>query len=38
MKEKNQEATHKKFTAKYGEKVFCIISVNEGDKKKNLQY
>lgn len=31
---KNQEATHKKFTAKYRGKVFYIISVKEGDKKK----
>jgi len=31
---KNQEATHKKFTAKYGSKVFYVISVKEGDKKK----
>ncbi len=31
---KNQEATHKKFTAKYGGKVFYVISVKEGDKKK----
>lgn len=31
---KNQKATHKKFTARYGGKVFYIISVKEGDKKK----
>jgi hypothetical protein len=31
---KNQAATHKKFTAKYGGKVFYVISVKEGDKKK----
>lgn len=31
---KHQEATHKKFTAKYGGKVFYVISVKEGDKKK----
>ena len=31
---KNQEATHKKFTAKHGGKVFYVISVKEGDKKK----
>lgn len=31
---KNQEATHRKFTAKYGGKVFYVISVKEGDKKK----
>ena len=31
---KNQEATHKKFTAKYGGKVFYVISVKDGDKKK----
>jgi len=31
---KNQETTHKKFTAKYGGKVFYVISVKEGDKKK----
>ena len=30
----NQEATHKKFTTKYGGKVFYVISVKEGDKKK----
>lgn len=30
---KNQEATHKKWTAKYGGKVFYVISVKEGDKK-----
>jgi hypothetical protein len=30
---KNQEATHKKFTAKYGGKVFYVISVKDGDKK-----
>ena len=29
-----QEATHEKFTEKYGGKVFYIISVKEGDKKK----
>lgn len=31
---KQQEATHKRFTAKYGGKVFYVISVKEGDKKK----
>ena len=31
---KNQEATHIKFTAKYGGKVFYVISIKEGDKKK----
>jgi len=31
---KNQEATHKKFATKYGGKVFYIISVKEGDKKR----
>lgn len=31
---KNQEATHKKFTAKYGGKVFYLISIQNGDKKK----
>jgi hypothetical protein len=31
---KNQAATHKKFTAKYGGKVFYVISVKDGDKKK----
>ncbi len=31
---KNQEATHKKFTIKYGGKVFYVISIKEGDKKK----
>jgi hypothetical protein len=31
---KNQETTHKKFTAKYGGKVFYVISIKEGDKKK----
>lgn len=30
----NQEKTHKKFTDKYGGKVFYIISVKDGDKKK----
>lgn len=30
----NQEKTHKKFTEKYGGKVFYIYSVKEGDKKK----
>ena len=34
MKRKNQEATHKKFTAKYGGKVFYIVSVKDGDKKR----
>lgn len=29
-----QEATHKKFTEKYGGKVFYIISIKEGRKKK----
>lgn len=28
-----QEATHKKFTAKFGGKVFYVISVKQGDKK-----
>lgn len=31
---KNQEATHQKFTAKYGGEVFYVISVKDGDKKK----
>lgn len=31
---KHQDSTHKKFTAKYGGKVFYIISMKEGDKKK----
>ena len=31
---KNQEATHKKFTTKYGGKVFYIISLKEGEKRK----
>lgn len=31
---KSQEATHKKFTAKYNGKVFYVISVKEGDNKK----
>lgn len=31
---KNQEATHKKFTAKYGGRVFYVISIRDGDKKK----
>jgi len=31
---KNQEATHKKFTDKYGGKVFYIISIKEGNKKR----
>lgn len=31
---KNQEATHKKFIAKYGGKVFYVISIKDGDKKK----
>jgi len=31
---KNQEATHKKFSKKYGGKVFYVISVKDGDKKK----
>lgn len=31
---KQQEQTHKKFTEKYGGKVFYIISIKEGDKKK----
>ena len=31
---RNQETTHKKFTAKYGGNVFYIISVKDGDKKK----
>ena len=29
-----QERTHKKFTEKYGGKVFYVISIKEGDKKK----
>lgn len=29
-----QEATHKKFTEKFGGKVFYVISIKEGDKKK----
>ena len=29
-----QEKTHKKFTEKYGGKVFYVISIKEGDKKK----
>ncbi|MEM4390831.1 MAG: MjaI family restriction endonuclease, partial [Candidatus Diapherotrites archaeon] len=33
--ERNQQAeTHKKFTAKYGGKVFYVISIKEGNKKK----
>jgi len=31
---KFQKKTHEKFTTKYGGKVFYIISVKEGDKKK----
>ncbi|MEO0052112.1 MAG: hypothetical protein ABIK11_06205, partial [candidate division WOR-3 bacterium] len=31
---KIQEATHKKFTAKYGGRVFYVISIKDGDKKK----
>ncbi len=31
---KFQKETHKKFTAKYGGKVFYVISVKDGDKKK----
>lgn len=35
FKEKQlQEKTHKKFTKKYGGKVFYVISIKEGDKKK----
>lgn len=30
----NQEKTHKKFTEKYGGKVFYIYSIKEGDKKR----
>lgn len=30
----NQEKTHKKFTSKYGGKVFYVISVKEGVRKK----
>ncbi len=30
----NQEKTHKKFTEKYGGKVFYIFSLKDGDKKK----
>ncbi|MBL7117215.1 MAG: hypothetical protein ISS94_00295 [Candidatus Syntrophoarchaeum sp.] len=29
-----QEATHKKFTEEYGGKVFYVISIKEGGKKK----
>ena len=29
-----QETTHKKFTEKFGGKVFYIISIKEGNKKK----
>ena len=29
-----QETTHKKFSEKYGGKVFYVISIKEGDKKK----
>jgi len=29
-----QQATHKKFSAKYGGKLFYVISIKEGDKKK----
>ncbi|MFH1226448.1 MAG: MjaI family restriction endonuclease, partial [Planctomycetota bacterium] len=29
-----QAETHKKFTAKYGGKVFYVISIKDGDKKK----
>lgn len=29
-----QEKTHKKFTEKYGGKVFYVISIKDGDKKK----
>jgi len=29
-----QEKTHQKFTEKYGGKVFYVISIKEGDKKK----
>ncbi|TSC95839.1 MAG: hypothetical protein CEN88_417 [Candidatus Berkelbacteria bacterium Licking1014_2] len=29
-----QEKTHKKFTEKYGGKVFYVVSIKEGDKKK----
>ena len=31
---KNQESTRKKFTEKYGGKVFYVISVKDGDNKK----
>jgi hypothetical protein len=31
---KIQQATHKKFTAKYGGKVFYVISIKDGDNKK----
>ena len=35
FKEKQiQEKTHQKFTEKYGGKVFYVISIKEGDKKK----
>jgi len=32
---KQQQATHKKFTEKYGGKVFYVISVKDGEKKEN---
>ncbi len=31
---RNQEVTHKKFTAKFGGKVFYVYSVKDGEKKK----
>lgn len=31
---KFQKESHKKFTAKYGGKVFYVISVKDGDKKR----
>lgn len=35
FKERVQQAeTHKKFTSKYGGKVFYVISIKEGQKKK----
>ena len=30
----NQIATHKKFTEKYGGKVFYVFSIKDGDKKR----
>jgi hypothetical protein len=34
IERKNQEATHKKFTEKYGGKVFYVYSIKEGEIKK----